>query len=69
MSVDYSLLGHFEDSRRRHETARAALPAHWRSDPRPEIQDVNDLWVSVMVRAREHLEQVASPRDSVRIET
>jgi hypothetical protein len=69
MAVDYSLLGHFEDSRRRHETARAALPAQWRSDPRPEIQLVNDLWVSVIVRAREHIEHVASSRDSVVIET
>ena len=63
MGVDYSLLEHFQDSRSRHESARAALPAQWRSDPRPEAQLVNDLWVSVIVRAHEHLEQVASSRE------
>jgi hypothetical protein len=53
MNVDYRLLSHFEASRVRHEAVRRALPAQWRSDPRPEIQRTNELWVSVVVRARE----------------
>ena len=58
MSVDYRLLPCFEDSRRRHEDAREALPLRWRSDPRPEVQLINDLWVSIVARARAHLEHI-----------
>jgi hypothetical protein len=61
MGVDYRLLPRFVDSRRRHEEARNALPARWRSDPRPEVQLVNDLWVGVVARARGHLERIDSP--------
>jgi hypothetical protein len=64
VAVDYSLLERFEASRRRHEAAREALPAQWRSDPRPEVQLINDLWVGLVVRAREHIEQVGNSRDS-----
>jgi hypothetical protein len=53
MSVDYRLLAHFEASRSRHETARGALPEHWRNDPRPEVQTINESWVDVFVRATE----------------
>jgi hypothetical protein len=58
MSVDYRLLDRFQDSRRRHEAARQALPEHWRRDPRPEVQAINDLWVSVVARARAHEERL-----------
>ena len=60
MSVDYRLLERFQDSRRRQEAAREALPERWRSDPRPEVQAINDLWVSVVARAREHEERLGS---------
>jgi hypothetical protein len=60
MNVDYRLLSHFEASRVRHEAVRRALPAQWRSDPRPEIQRTNELWVSVVVRARELQEALAA---------
>jgi hypothetical protein len=60
MSVDYSLLDRFTDSRRRHEAARQALPERWRADPRPEVQAINDLWVSVVARARAHEERLAA---------
>lgn len=53
MSVDYRLLPHFEASRTRHEAARRVLPEHWRSDPRPEAQMINEHWVDVFVRATE----------------
>ena len=59
MSIDYRLLPHFEASHRRHAAARDLLPSHWRSDPRPEIQLLNDTWVSLIVRTRQHIEQVA----------
>jgi hypothetical protein len=62
VTVDYSLLQRFEESSARHQAARDLLPAHWRSDTRPEAQLINDLWVSVIVRAHKHLEYVASSR-------
>ena len=58
MSIDYRLLERFETSHKRHEAARLLLPEHWRSDPRPEAQTINDLWVSVIVRASEQQEEV-----------
>ena len=53
MDVDYRLLEHFESSRKRREAARLALPEHWRADPRPEAQEINDYWVNVIVRMSE----------------
>lgn len=32
-SVDYQLIGHWEASQRRQQTARQALPSAWRKDP------------------------------------
>jgi hypothetical protein len=58
MSVDYRLLPHFEASRERLEAARRALPAHWRNDPRPEAQIINEHWVQVIARAGEQAEQL-----------
>jgi hypothetical protein len=54
MSVDYRLQARFRASRERHEAARRSLPERWRSDPRPEAQETNELWVNVVARAREH---------------
>ena len=54
MAVDDSLLERFEESRKRHDAARRALPDRWRNDPRPEVQAANELWVSTVVRARGH---------------
>jgi hypothetical protein len=58
MSIDYSLLEHFESSRRR-EAARRALPEHWRRDPRPEAQIMNEHWVTVIAQAAERRESHA----------
>ena len=58
MGVDYRLLEHFAERRRRLEEARNALPERWKADPRPEAQLVNELWVSATLRAREHIERV-----------
>lgn len=60
MAVDYRLLARFEANRERYEAARRALPARWRSDPRPEVQVINDLWVDTVARTREHLERLAA---------
>lgn len=59
MNVDYRLLARFEASRQRHDAARRALPHHWRTDPRPEAQVINDHWVDVMARAAEQRALIA----------
>lgn len=53
MSIDYRLLPHFQASSDRYEAARQALPQHWRTDPRPEAQYLNELWVEMIARADE----------------
>jgi hypothetical protein len=58
--VDYRLLPHFTASRASLEAARSALPARWRADERPIVQDVNERWVAVRAKARTHLELVRS---------
>jgi len=60
MSVDYRLLARFQASRERHDAARRSLPEQWRSDSRPEVQHANELWVSVVARAREHQDRLAA---------
>jgi len=60
MSIDYRLLPHFEASRTRHEAARRVLPEHWRTDPRPEAQIINEHWVGVIARATAHQEGLAA---------
>jgi len=60
MSVDDRLFARFQASRDRHEAARRALPERWLADPRPQVQHVNDLWVSAIVRAREHQDRIAA---------
>ena len=59
MSVDYRLLPRFEASRKRYAEVRDALPERWRSDPRSEVQVVNDLWVEVTARARDHIDRIS----------
>jgi hypothetical protein len=56
MSVDYRLLAYFQASRDRYEAARRALPQHWLTDPRPEVQYLNELWVNMMARAEDQNE-------------
>jgi len=58
--VDYRLLPHFTASRANLEAARSALPARWRADERPIVQDVNERWVAVRANTRTHLELVRS---------
>jgi hypothetical protein len=59
VTVDYRLLPSFEASRQRHHAAREALPARWRVDPRPAVQDINESWVAAVVRVHEQLDRIA----------
>jgi hypothetical protein len=61
MNVDYRLLPHFLASRKRLEAARRVLPHHWRTDPRPEAQTINEHWVAVIARAAEAKARLSEP--------
>ena len=51
-SVDHRLLGHFERSWERQEEARRILPARWLADQRPAAQQLNELFLDLIDRAR-----------------
>jgi len=63
-NIDYRLLERFEASRRRFAAARLALPEHWRTDPRPEAQFMNEHWVTVIAEAAEHEDRRAKSLSS-----
>ena len=62
MSVDYRLLARFQASCERHERARRALAERWRADPRPQVQQANDVWVGAVARAREQQDRLNDVR-------
>ena len=51
-NVDRRLLGHFERSCERQDEARRVLPARWLADPRPAAQQLNELFLDLIDRAR-----------------
>jgi hypothetical protein len=51
-NVDRRLLGHFERSWDRQEEARRILPARWLTDDRPAAQQLNELFLDLIERAR-----------------
>jgi hypothetical protein len=65
VTVDYRLLPRFTASCRRHEDARNGLPESWRSDPRPEVQLLNEIYVELVARARGHIEEISAPGPSL----
>jgi len=60
VTVDYRLLPRFAASCRLHEDARKALPERWRSDPRAEIQTINEIYVALVARTRAHIEEITA---------
>ena len=65
-NVDDRLLGHFERSWERQEEARRILPARWLTDERPAAQQLNELFLDLIERARvrvtEERDALALPR-------
>lgn len=61
-NVDLRLLGHFQRSWERQQEARRILPANWLSDSRPAAQQLNELFLDLIARAKE---RVAEERDSL----
>ena len=54
--MDHRLLAHFERSWERQEEARRLLPARWLADERPAAQQLNDLFLDLLERARLRVE-------------
>ena len=50
--MDHRLLGHFERSWERQQEARRILPARWLEDERPAAQQLNELFLDLLERAR-----------------
>ena len=61
-NVDDRLLGHFERSWDRQEEARRILPARWLTDVRPAAQQLNELFLDLIDRART---RVSDERDAL----
>jgi hypothetical protein len=51
-NVDHRLLAHFERSWDRQEEARRILPDRWLADERPAAQQLNELFLDLIERAR-----------------
>ncbi len=49
MAVDTRFLEHWRRQQTARRRARAALPARWRNDPRPEMRQVTDVYVELLV--------------------
>jgi hypothetical protein len=63
-NVDRRLLSHFERSWERQEEARRVLPARWLADTRPAAQQLNELFLDLIDRARL---RVAEERDALEL--
>jgi len=63
-NVDRRLLAHFERSWERQEEARRVLPARWLADTRPAAQQLNELFLDLIDRARL---RVAEERDALEL--
>ena len=47
--IDRRLLEHWQRERAARTRLRRALPASWRDDPRPKMEDVRELYVEAML--------------------
>jgi hypothetical protein len=61
-NVDGRLLKHFERSWERQDEARRILPARWLTDERPAAQQLNELFLDLIERART---RVGEERDAL----
>jgi hypothetical protein len=50
--LDLRLQEQWRRERAARERLRASLPVSWRNDPRPEMDDVREIYVEAMLRAR-----------------
>jgi len=50
--LDLRLQEQWRRERAARERLRASLPVSWRNDPRPEMDDVREIYVEAMLRAK-----------------
>jgi hypothetical protein len=50
--IDRRLLEHWQSSRAVRAQLRDSLPASWRNDPRPKMNDVRELYIEAMLPLR-----------------
>jgi hypothetical protein len=55
-NVDRRLLAHFERSWSRQREARLHLPRSWLEDERPAAQQLNEIFLDLMDRARDRID-------------
>jgi hypothetical protein len=63
-NVDRRLLEHFERSWSRQREARLHLPPSWLEDERPAAQQLNEIFLDLMTRARE---RIGTEREALRL--
>jgi hypothetical protein len=63
-NIDHRLIGHFERSWDRQEQARRILPVRWLTDERPAAQQLNELFLDLIERART---RVSDERDALAV--
>ena len=50
--IDRRLLGHWERERAARAQLRESLPASWRNDPRPNMDEVRELYIEAMLQLK-----------------
>jgi hypothetical protein len=53
--VDRRLLEHWQRERAAREHLRRSLPASWRDDPRPKMDEVREIYIEAMLRMTRRL--------------
>lgn len=61
--IDDTLLEHWQRQRASREQARASLPASWRDDPRPEMNEVCETYIEAMLQMNPSSRVVAIGED------
>jgi len=51
--IDRRLLEHWERERAARARLRGSLPASWRNDPRPNMDEVRELYIEAMLRLKQ----------------
>ena len=50
--IDRRLLAHWERERAARAQLRESLPASWRNDPRPNMDEVRELYIEAMLQLK-----------------
>lgn len=51
--IDRRLLEHWQQERAARARLRDSLPSSWRNDPRPNMDEVRELYIEAMLRLKE----------------